>query len=298
MTGVNLAGLAALSECVGVDLNSLAFVSVEDVGSDRKNCLVIDCLYKAIALEMKDRMLEDCEFSVKLLETIKEYWGVEELFLKALGKACYLTSLEGEERANALIGASQKNQSTICKFSKRVGFDFGDSQIIPMSMTDGCTCLVINCLREDVAISLRERLAEDFRYRKLFAQAVHDFWGLSSICIKSKGEPYHYVSLEGAKRAEELVAPLYRMLDPKDLPLESEPLQAYFALLQDLLKQEGELKQTRVSLIRNKCVEVRCPNKYLAIKAIRLYGQLKGSGYGLRIIVGKEVVEEFPPCKQ
>jgi hypothetical protein len=88
------------------------------------------------------------------------------------------------------------------------------------------------------------------------------------------------------------------MIEPKEHSLESTPLQAWLSRFQNLLRQEGELEQTRASLIGNKCVEVRYPNKYLAIKACRLYKHSKGIGYGLRIIVGKEVAEEFHPSKQ
>lgn len=213
MTDVNLAGLTALSECVGVDFNSLAFVAVEKVGSKGESYLAIDCLYRAIALDLKSRMLEDTELSIKFLKLIREHWGAKGLFLKALGKSVWLPSLEGEERVKDFKKHFNVNQSKVQKFSERIGFDFGDSQIFPMHCNDGCTRLIINCFQKDVAILLRERLVEDFRYRRQFAEAIYEIWGLSLSRIDSKGEPYHFVSLAGAKRGESLVAPLYRMLD-------------------------------------------------------------------------------------
>lgn len=103
MTDVNLTGLAALSECSGFDLTSHAFVAIEELKSGQERELVIDCWSRAIALSLKRRFVEDSGFAVAFLEIVKEYWGVENLFLKATGKSVYLTSLGAERRVQALI---------------------------------------------------------------------------------------------------------------------------------------------------------------------------------------------------
>lgn len=79
-------------------------------------------------------------------------------------------------------------------------------------------------------------------------------------------------------------------------PMEADALYSWLSRLQSFFSKEGELAGSNVD-IKGNYVTVRCPNKYLVEDVIDLCPSLKLIGYGLRIIVGRELVEDFPPHK-